>query len=83
MKDIIWVMEKLVRIHDQLDEQLHAGFFFYIFTGAYKFISNAVSIWPMVLVLLGLSVPEILYDSLRSTQKARERAQGGEMVAIQ
>ena len=33
VKDFVWIIEKLLRIHDQLDEQLHAGFYFYILTG--------------------------------------------------
>jgi len=35
----------------------------------------------MVCILLGFSVPEVLYDSSRGTARARERAEGGELVA--
>jgi len=34
-----------------------------------------------VLILLGFSVPEVLYDSSRATRRAREREEGGETVA--
>ena len=35
------VLEIMVRGMDQLDEQLHAGYYFYIFTSTTSFIENA------------------------------------------
>lgn len=57
VKDLIWLLEKLVRIHDQLDEQLHAGFYFYILTSTTKFVSNTIFIWPFTLLVFGVSLP--------------------------
>lgn len=57
---MMWLMEKLVRIHDQLDEQLHAGFYFYILTAPAKFISNNQFIWALAILLVGLGAPLIL-----------------------
>ena len=57
IRDLIWVLEKVVRIHDQLDEQLHAGYFFYIFTTPAKFVSNTIFIWPCLLMVYGLCLP--------------------------
>lgn len=55
--DFIWILEKLVRIHDQLDEQLHAGYYFYILTGTTKFVSNTNFIWPVVCLVFGVCLP--------------------------
>ena len=57
---MMWLFEKLVRIHDQLDEQLHAGFYFYILTAPSKFISNNQFIWALAILLVGLGAPLIL-----------------------
>lgn len=57
IRDFIWILEKLVRIHDQLDEQLHAGFYFYILTSPSKFVSNTVFIWPFTLLVFGVCLP--------------------------
>ena len=57
---MVWIMEKLVRINDQLDEQLHAGFYFYILTSLTRFTSNSQFIWAMALMLIGLFIPTIL-----------------------
>jgi Gaa1-like, GPI transamidase component len=56
-RDFIWILEKLVRLTDQLDEQLHAGFYFYILTSPAKFVSNSVFIWPFVCLYAGLCLP--------------------------
>jgi len=68
IRDFIWIMEKLVRINDQLDEQLHAGFFFYFLTTPAKFISNTVFIWPLLLFVYGLCFPTWL-DYITFTEK--------------
>ena len=54
---LIFSMEKLIRMHDQLDEQLHAGFYSYIMTAPNRFVSNAVAIYPVFLVFLGFLIP--------------------------
>lgn len=46
-----------MRIHDQLDEQLHAGYYFYILTGTKKFVSNTQFIWPMACLVFGVCLP--------------------------
>lgn len=56
-RDFIWILEKLVRINDQLDEQLHAGYYFYILTSPSRFVSNSVFIWPFVCLYAGLILP--------------------------
>jgi len=54
---LIFSMEKLIRMHDQLDEQLHAGFYSYIMTAPNRFVSNAVSVYPVFLIFLGFLIP--------------------------
>jgi hypothetical protein len=56
-KDMFNVIERILRISDQLDEQLHAGYYFYILTSTSKFVSNSVFVWPIVLLILGLCAP--------------------------
>jgi hypothetical protein len=58
--DFMAILEKFVRITDQLDEQLHAGFYFYIIVSPSKFISNSGFIWPIVCLMFGIFVPHIL-----------------------
>ena len=67
-RDMIWILEKLVRIHDQLDEQLHAGYYFYILTSPGKFISNAGYLWPIVLMAYGACLP-IWFDYISLTER--------------
>jgi Gaa1-like, GPI transamidase component len=45
------LMEHLFRINDQLDEQLHAGFYFYILTSKTTFVSNSTFVYPIVVIL--------------------------------
>ena len=45
------LMEHLFRINDQLDEQLHAGFYFYLLTSKTTFTSNSVFVYPIVVLL--------------------------------
>lgn len=71
----MWIFEKLVRITDQLDEQLHAGYFFYILTSPSKFVSNTVFIWPFVCLGLGLYVPLFLRYLTHENGKEEEREQ--------
>ena len=61
---MIWLLEKAVRMNDQLDESLHAGFYFYILTSSSKFISNSVFIYPLVMMIAGFAVPNFLAYSM-------------------
>lgn len=54
------VMEHLFRITDQLDEQLHAGFYFYLLTSRTTFVSNSGFVYPIVLILVGFFVYNML-----------------------
>lgn len=47
----------MIHISDQLDEQLHAGYYFYILTSSSKFVSNSVFVWPLWFLVCGLFVP--------------------------
>lgn len=53
-------MERLVRITDQLDEQLHAGFYFYLLTSQRTFVSNSGFVYPIVLILVGFFIFNLL-----------------------
>lgn len=53
------VLEESVRMNDQLDEQLHAGYYFYILTSKNNFVSNSVFVYPVALILWGYFIPTI------------------------
>jgi len=53
-------LEIMVRGNDQLDEQLHAGFFFYIFTSVGSFVENGQFVWGFALLIVGISIPIVL-----------------------
>ena len=40
VNSIMRMLETMIRANDQLDEQLHAGFFFYILTTTSSFVAN-------------------------------------------
>ena len=72
-------MERLLRTYDQVDEQLHAGWFFYILVGRARFISNSVFVYPVVLILLGYYLPGVLdyydhYDLLKENEVKADQA---------
>ena len=79
---MIWAMEKLVRIHDQLDEQLHAGYYFYILTGPGKFISNNQFVWAVAFMFAGLNWPLVLdyfnHEAVRERRAVANAAVQGE-----
>jgi hypothetical protein len=54
VQDFMRFLEKIVRISDQLDEQLHAGYYFYVLTSPSRFISNSVFIWPVLFLFFGV-----------------------------
>lgn len=62
------MMEKHVRIFDQLDEQLHAGFYFYLMIGVKKFISNNEYMYPAALLFAGFLIPNF-FDYYEASEK--------------
>jgi hypothetical protein len=54
------MMESLVRGFDQLDEQLHAGDYFYVLINSSKFVNNSIFIWPAVILILSYFIPNLL-----------------------
>jgi len=59
MAQVIRILERLTRAFDQLDEQLHAGYYFYFLTSKAHFVSNSVFVYPVVLVIISFCVPTI------------------------
>lgn len=77
LADFINVLEKIVRISDQLDEQLHAGFYFYLLASPSKFVSNSVFMWPGVCLLLGILVPQFMaYATYISAKRSKDDSKG-------
>jgi len=51
-----------------LDESLHAGFYFYIFTSKTTFVSNANFVYPLVVLLHGYNYPMLFDYHKQSTE---------------
>jgi hypothetical protein len=68
---MVMLLENFVRYHDQLDEQLHAGFYFYVFTDIHKFVSNSISLWPLSAMMWGFLVPEMLARDMRESARRK------------
>lgn len=66
------MMERLLRIYDQVDEQLHAGYFFYILMGKTRFVSNSVFVYPVVTILLAYVIPAML-DHIDHVDELKEK----------
>ena len=60
LSGLLSLLEVLTRIFDQLDEQLHAGSYFYITIGTSKFVSNSFFIYPAGMIFAGLLVPTLI-----------------------
>ena len=60
MTKVLSLMERLVRGFDQLDEQLHAGDYFYVLINSSKFVNNSIFIWPAVILILSYFIPNLL-----------------------
>lgn len=45
-------IEAMMMSYDRLDEQLHAGYYTYFLTSMDKFVSNSMSLYPIIMVLL-------------------------------
>lgn len=68
---VVGMIDNLLRATDQVDEQLHAGYYFYILTGTGRFVSNSVFVYPVVLLLLAYFIPALIeyYELMESTQE--------------
>lgn len=56
----IGLMEHLLRVNDQVDEHLHAGYYFYLLTSKATFVSNSGFVYPIVLILVGFFAPNFI-----------------------
>ena len=54
------LLEKLVRQFDQLDEQMHAGYFNYVLTNISKFVPFSTYSWPIVIFGMPIVFAEML-----------------------
>lgn len=52
VKNMLAFFEMIHRGFDMLDEQLHAGYFFYILTSNLTFVSNSVFLYPVITILV-------------------------------
>lgn len=59
------LMEQLFRVDDQLDEQLHAGYYFYLLTSKSTFVSNSGFVYPIVLILVGFFITNFIFYNER------------------
>lgn len=64
-------MELTIRGHDQLDEALHAGYFFYILVGTSRFVGIDSFIYPVALTTFSHFLPVIhnYYNYMYETKK--------------
>ncbi len=51
------ILETTLRAESNLDEQLHAGSYFYFPTSSRTFQSSSVYMYPILFCLLGFTVP--------------------------
>ena len=73
------MIERLLRVYDQVDEQLHAGYYFYILMGKTRFVSNSVFVYPVLTTLLCYLFPAMLehidyVDELKEKEKEAAKA---------
>jgi hypothetical protein len=57
---VLQFMETIIRASDQVDEMLHAGYFFYILTGLNRFVSNSVFVYPVAILLFSYFLPAVI-----------------------
>lgn len=71
---VLRILERAVRSLDQVDEALHAGYFFYILTSNHRFVSNSVFLYPIVLVMFAYFLPAVLdyNDHMEEEEKKKE-----------
>ena len=68
--NFIKVLELLLRAHDALDEQLHAGYFQYILTSTANFYDYSSFLWAFGLAIGGVSIPTILQGVTQAAKVA-------------
>ena len=67
-------MDMMLRSFDQLDEQMHSGFFTYIPTGMLNFFAYDQFNWGFSLALTGITIPVVLYSATHNSHLAKHRA---------
>ena len=60
LNSLMRALELLVRGNDQLDEQLHAGYFFYMLSTKDTFFAYDQFVWAFTLAIAGIAFPVIL-----------------------
>lgn len=60
MKQTAKLIEKIVKAESDLDEQLHAGSFFYFPTTKYTYQSSNLYMYPICLCIIGYFLPQIV-----------------------
>ena len=75
------LMESLVRGFDQLDEQLHAGDYFYVLTNLSRFVNNSAFLWPAALLLLSYWFSHLL-DFMDHTAEQSDHSSGAEALFV-
>lgn len=70
VNNMIQMMESLVRAFDHIDEQLHAGYFFYILIGPKHFVSNTEFVYPVVFLLAWYLAPALMdfFDNAKNAK---------------
>lgn len=56
----------IIRAESNLDEQLHAGSYFYFPTTKFTYQSSSIYMYPIILCLVGYFIPQIINYSLKS-----------------
>lgn len=70
---VLQVLERATRSLDQVDEMLHAGYFFYILTANHRFVSNSVFLYPIVLTMFAYFLPAVLeYNDLMDEDEQKK-----------
>jgi hypothetical protein len=81
---VLQLMERSIRTLDQVDEMLHAGYFFYILTGNGQFVSNSVFLYPIVVILFSYFLPAVLdyYDHMELEEKQENTKMRPEIIFV-
>ena len=66
-------MELTIRGHDQLDEALHAGYFFYILVGTSRFVGIDSFIYPVALTTFSHFLP-VLHNYYKYMHETKSNA---------
>lgn len=77
------LLEQLYRVDDQLDEQLHAGYYFYLLTSKSTFVSNSGFVYPLVMILWGFFITNfIFYNETYAVEQDENLVSAGVFLAI-